>query len=61
MNIDDNILVDYHHIEQFTNDLSFALEKSYKIYNKKVKKKNREYSKKFNVRENYNQIVDILK
>lgn len=61
LNIDDNILVDYHHIEQFTNDLSFALEKSYKIYNKKVKKKNREYSKKYNVRENYNQIVDILK
>lgn len=60
LNNDDNILVDYNQ-ENFISDLAVALKEIYNMYNKIKKKRNIEYSKKFTVKENYRQIVDVLK
>ena len=60
LNNDDNILVDYNQ-ENFISDLAIALKEIYNMYNKIKKKRNIEYSKKFTVKENYRQIVDVLK
>lgn len=60
LNVDDNVLIGYNQ-KTFVDDLAYALNKSYKIYNRIRKKNNREYSKKYSVQENYRQIVNILK
>lgn len=60
LNVHDNILVECNEEEQFINDLSLALEKSYTTYHETKKKRNIEYSKKFTIPENYNDIVNIL-
>ena len=50
LNVDDNVLIGYNQ-KTFVDDLAYALNKSYKIYNKIRKKNNREYSKKYSVQE----------
>lgn len=61
LNIDDNYLVEYKNEEDFVVRLAKSLEKCYKSYNDEKKINNINYSKKFSVKENYNQIVNILK
>lgn len=62
LNIDDNFLIDYRNEEQFINDLTLGMEKSYNKLKrvKTVKEKNYLYSKKFSVEENYKNIINVL-
>lgn len=60
INAKDNFLVDYKSESEFINELSIALEKSYKTHSDSKKKKNIEYSKKFSIEENYKSIVNIV-
>lgn len=63
LNKEDNYLVDYRNTDQFINDLSDTMKKTYdeKIKNERIKKSNIIFSRKFSVSENYNEVIKVLK